>query len=149
MGLEMVMAMVRRNDSLTSFSVSKCKLNTNGIDKFAEALKTNSKIRNFFVNENNINEDLYNAITAETDANSLLISIRTNPQSINAQTLPPHVIFADLLFFMSVNFSNLSCRYMKRLLVSCAFCPPQSCVCCMKMLLLPRYFCLYIKITLC
>jgi hypothetical protein len=91
MGLDNVMAMVWRNDSLTSFSVAKCKFNCMGIEKFAEALKTNSKIRKFSIHDNDIDDEIYDVITAETDANALLISIRTNPQSIDADTLPPHV----------------------------------------------------------
>ena len=87
MGLTNIMQMVQRNDSLTSLNVSKCKLNTNGIDLFAGALKVNSKIRRFFIHDNDLEKDMYEAITAETDANALLISIRTNPQSVDARTL--------------------------------------------------------------
>ena len=90
-GLEHVMQMVQRNDSLTTLNVSNCKFNVRGIEKFANALQSNSKIRKFHVHDNGIDKELFDLITAETDANALLISIRTNPQSIDANTLPKEV----------------------------------------------------------
>lgn len=92
MGLQHIIDMVQRNDSLTSFNVSKCKLNTRGIENFPDALKKNSKIRKFYVHDNGLDADVYAAVTAETDANALLISIRTNPQSVDANALTAEVM---------------------------------------------------------
>lgn len=92
LGLYHVIEMVRRNDSLTSLNVAGCKLNVKGIEHFANALKENSKIRKFHLYDNGIAKETYDLITAETDANALLISIRTNPQSVDAAELSPQVI---------------------------------------------------------
>lgn len=91
-GLTHIMEMVRCNDSLTSLNVANCKLNVVGIDLFAEALRQNSKIRRFYIQDNDICEELYDLITAETDANALLVSIRTNPHSVAASSLASHVV---------------------------------------------------------
>lgn len=122
-GLIQVMEMVRRNDSLTSLNVSRCKLNCKGLEKFSEALRLNSKIRKFFVHDNGIAEDLYNIITAETDANALLISLKTNPQSIDANTLTEHVldVFYNCNIYHSYENQLFYCRYICLFRASCVF----------------------------
>ena len=99
MGLLNLMEMVRRNDSLTLLNVCNCKLNVNGIERFATALQANSKIRLFNINENHIDITTYKIITAETDANDLLISNRTNPLSVDTKNLGTEVRLAYTYIF--------------------------------------------------
>lgn len=91
-GLKELVDMVQRNDSLTALDISNCKLNnSHGIEKLVESFKKNSKIRKFNIDNNQIEFSVYTSINAEADANALLVSLRTNPQSIDSTTLQTQV----------------------------------------------------------
>ncbi len=86
-----LIAAVQRNDSLTALNISNCGLNLSGIADLGNALKNNSKIRRFRIDLNDLPEEIFLHITAETDANALLVSLRTNPQSVDTGTLSAKV----------------------------------------------------------
>ena len=124
---------IQRNESLISLNISNCDLNQKGIDQIIIALRLNPKIRKLAINGNFLESNIFDLITAEADANALLMSLKTNAQSIDASTLHPNV---SMTRYYRYCYLLLFYRYTLLWPGNCVFCQKELCRYCMRMILL-------------